>query len=185
MSEAVDARAWLTLRREHVADCRVFKAVRVERRSGLSGRTHDFFLVDAADWVNVVPVTPDGELVLVKQQRHGVEAFTLELPGGIVDPGETPAEAALRELREETGHRGHTAIPLGFVHPNPAMQTNRCHSFLARDVVFEGAQQLDGREEIDVVTIPVARMRALVREGAVTHALVIAALYLWDLHERP
>lgn len=173
-----------TVARETVAKCRVFDVDRVHRRSGLTGKTHEFFQLSAAEWVNIVAITQDGEAVLVRQERHGTEAMSLELPGGLVDPGETPAEAALRELREETGYRGLVAEPLGFVHPNPAIQANRCHSFLALDVVLEGAQRLDGREEIEVVRVPVRELREMVRLGEITHALVVTALYLLDLRER-
>jgi len=173
-----------TVDRETVARCRVFDVDRVRRRSGLTGETHEFFQLSAAEWVNVVAVTREGEAVLVRQERHGTEAMSLELPGGLVDPGETPAEAALRELREETGYRGLVAEPLGFVHPNPAIQANRCHSFLALDVVPEGAQRLEGREEIEVVRVPLAELRELVGRGEITHALVVTALYLMDLRAR-
>jgi 8-oxo-dGTP pyrophosphatase MutT (NUDIX family) len=163
--------------REPVADCRVFRVERVHRRSGRTGEEHEFFHIDAAEWVNVVPVTAEGDLVLVRQERHGICAPTLEVPGGVVEPGEDPAAAALRELLEETGYRGARAEPLGWVHPNPALQDNRCHSFLAPGVVRVGDPSLDGREEIEVVTVPLAAAADLVRRGEITHALVLCALY--------
>ena len=122
---------FVTLSRELVADCRVFKVERVKRRSQRSGLAHDFFHIDCAEWVNVVALTEAGELVLVRQERHGVEAYTLELPAGMVDYDEAPADAAARELREESGFEAKTIVPLGWVHPNPALQDNRCHTFLA------------------------------------------------------
>lgn len=181
MAQSPKLEPFQTLERETIADCRVFSVERVRRRSQATGRAHDFFHIAAAEWVNVLALTPAGEAVLVRQERHGTEAFTLELPGGIVEPGEHPSDAALRELREETGYRGLVAEPLGFVHPNPALQKNRCHSFVARGVRLEGAQALDGREEIEVVTVPLPRLRELVRQGEITHALVVSALYLFDL----
>lgn len=176
-----ELKPFVTLERELVADCRVFQVERVRRQSQESGVAHDYFHIAASDWVHVVALTRAGEVVLVRQERHGTEAFSLELPGGIVDPGETPAAAALRELREESGFAGKVAEPLGWVHPNPALQSNRCWTFLARDVVLAGAQQLDGREEIDVVLLPYRELKERVRRQEVTHALVVSALYLFEL----
>ena len=173
-----------TLSRETVADCRVFRVERLRRRSRTSGDESDYFHIAAGTWVNVLALTPEGEVVLVRQERHGTEAFSLELPGGVVDPGESPAEAALRELREETGYRGTVAEPLGWVHPNPALQGNRCWSFLVRDVVWEGPQELDPREEIEVVTAPLDEVRRQVARQEITHALVVSALCLHDLRAR-
>lgn len=172
---------FLTLERELVADCRVFRVHRLRRRSGRTGLSYDYFRLDMPDWVNVVPVTPAGELVLVRQERHGLGETTLEIPGGLVDLGETPAQAALRELREETGFSGAQAEALGWVHPNPALQGNRCHTFLVRNAALAGPPQPGHDEEIEVVLVPFEQVRALVREGRITHALVIAGLYLYDL----
>jgi ADP-ribose pyrophosphatase len=172
---------FVTLERETIASCRVFEVERVRRRSGRTGEAHDYFHIRATDWVNVVAVTPEDKLVLVRQERHGTESFTLELPGGMVDAGETPAEAALRELREETGYSGTLAEPLGFVHPNPALQHNRCFTYLARDVRLGGSQRLDSHEEIEVVTMPWNEVREAVRTGLISHALVVGALYKYEL----
>lgn len=128
------------------------------------------------DWVTVVPVTERGELVLVRQHRHGVDAATIEPPGGIVDPGEDPAASALRELREETGYEAAAVEPLGWVHPNPALQDNRCHLFLARGVRLAGAPADDPDEETEPVLFDAQAARAALEEGAITHALAVVAL---------
>ena len=107
-------RPWPDLGHETVGDFRIFKLRSVRRRSPRNGVERDFYVMDCADWVNVVAITADDELVLVEQFRHGVAAVELEVPGGIMDPGETDAVAAgLRELREETGYAGETARLLG------------------------------------------------------------------------
>jgi 8-oxo-dGTP pyrophosphatase MutT (NUDIX family) len=127
------------------------------------------------DWVNVVPITVDGDIVLVRQRRVGTQTDTLEVPGGVVDPGESPEEAALRELREETGGVPARLVPLGVVHPNPALQDNRCHQFLAVGVRL-GPPDPDDHEKIEVIVVPRARVRGWLDDGTLSHALVALAL---------
>lgn len=175
-----DLPPFTTIEHEAIFSTPVFRLERLRRRSGRSGREHDFFRVEAPDWVNVVAITRDRELLLVRQERHGALVTTLEIPGGVVDPGEDPASAALRELEEETGHRGRRAVPLGWVHPNPAILSNRCHTFLVTDAEPTGRLSPDEDEEIVVEKVPLADARRMVRDGGITHALVVAALYLLD-----
>ena len=89
---------WTALETEFLQDCAVFSVSRTLSESPRTGDRHDFFRIDSADWVNVVPITATGEIVMVRQYRHGSREITLEIPGGMVDPGETPAQAAGREL---------------------------------------------------------------------------------------
>jgi ADP-ribose pyrophosphatase len=128
------------------------------------------------DWVNVLPITADGRAVLIRQPRFGIDAVTLEIPGGIVDPGEDPLEAARRELTEETGFGGGTWRSLGSAHPNPAIQTNRVHMFVAEGVSIVGPQHLDPLEDITVELTPLDRLGNLVDEEVITHALVIVTV---------
>lgn len=127
-------------------------------------------------WVTVAAVTADGRFVLVRQHRHGVDREMLETPGGIVDPGEQPAAAALRELREETGYSGSVAEPLGWVHPNPALQDNRCYLFLARGVVEAGAPEVHDDERTEPVLLAPDAVKAAIDEGEIVHALPLVAL---------
>ena len=175
---------FITVSRERVADCRIFRVDRVRRRSTRSGETHDYFQIANPDWVNVLALTPDDEVVFVRQERHGTETVTLEIPGGMVDEGETPQATAVRELAEETGYAGGEAVDLGWVHPNPALQGNRCHTFLVPDARLAGPARPDEQEEIEVVLIPRARLGELVKSGEVTHALVVSAFYLLSLSGR-
>lgn len=152
--------------------------IRTDRaRSPRTGRDHDFYILESADWVNVIPVTPLEEVVLIRQYRHGTQENTLEIPGGIVEPGDTPEGAARKELVEETGYMDRGMTYLGYVHPNPAILNNRCHTFLARDVFMSSDQSQDDKEDIEVLLHPLSDVTRLIRENRITHALVLAAFY--------
>jgi|SoiMethySBSTD1v2_1073268.scaffolds.fasta_scaffold1712416_2 8-oxo-dGTP pyrophosphatase MutT (NUDIX family) len=172
---------WTRLASEALQDCRVFSVHRVRARSPRTGGEHDFYTIDASDWVNIVALTPDDCVVMVRQYRHGADRVTLETPGGMVDPGETPAQAAARELLEETGYASDEVVPLGGVNPNPALFSNRLHGFLARGARKVREVRNESTEETHVELVPLARMREEVRAGRVEHALVIAVAYLYEL----
>jgi ADP-ribose pyrophosphatase len=174
-------RRWTVLEAEFLQDCTVFSVSRTLARSPRTGESHRFYRIDSPDWVNIVPVTPNGDIVLVKQFRHGLDDFTVEIPGGMVDPGETPAAAAGRELLEETGYRAAEVVPLGAANPNPALFGNRLHAFLGRDVEWVSEVRPDSTEETEVLLVSPGELVELVRDGHVNHALVIAALYLLQL----
>ena len=172
---------WTRLASEALQDCRVFSVHRVRARSPRTGGEYDFYTIDASDWVNVVALTPDDCVVMVRQYRHGAERVTLETPGGMIDPGETPAQAAARELLEETGYAAEEIVPLGGVNPNPALFSNRLHGFLARGARRVREVRNESTEETHVELVPLARLREEVRAGRVEHALVIAVAYLYEL----
>jgi 8-oxo-dGTP pyrophosphatase MutT (NUDIX family) len=168
---------WIFLHSKILYACRIFTLKKEGYRSPRTGREHDFFLLDSADWVNVIPLTADGRVILVKQFRMGTKGFSLEIPGGMLDDGDHPAGAAARELLEETGYAGEEPILLGVVHPNPAIQTNRCYTYLINNVVFKTSPRQDSTEDIQVQSAPLAHIPELIRKGKITHALVIAAFY--------
>lgn len=160
---------------------KVFHVRQTRSRSPQTGRVHDFYVIESSPWVNIIPLTPEGQIVFVQQYRHGTEDITLEVPGGMVDPGDaSPLEAGRREMREETGYDTGTIIELGSVAPNPAIQNNRCYTYLALDVQPNGRPALDTTEEIDVVLVDPADVPELIISGRITHALVVAAFYLFD-----
>ena len=175
---------WEKLGQTTKAKTVVFELQSVRYRHPARGTERDFVVVRAPDWVNVLALTPDGRLVLVRQFRFGIDAFSLEIPGGVMEVGEDPVEAGLRELREETGFTGMRARLLGSVHPNPAIQSNRCHIVLVEDAVRTASLEWDTDEEIEVTTVPAEEVFALARSGAVTHGLVLNALFLFEPHWR-
>lgn len=177
---------WQRLDSETVYSCRIFSLRKDRNRSPRDGREHDFFVLDSGEWVNIVPVTPNNEVVLIHQYRHGVDEITLEIPGGMVDPHDpSPLHAARREMREETGYDSDDIVELGSIHPNPAIQNNRCHTFLARNVEKRFETQFDTTEETEVILVPSVELPSLVQQGKITHALVVTAFYWLNLfHQR-
>ncbi|MDH4264368.1 MAG: NUDIX hydrolase [Deltaproteobacteria bacterium] len=170
-------RPWKFLGSKILHSCRIFTLKMEHYLSPRTDREHDFYLLDSPDWVNVIPLTSDEQVILVKQFRFGTKDFCLEIPGGMLDDGDTPSQAASRELLEETGYGGEEPILLGTVHPNPAIHTNRCYTYLIRNVTFHNLPRQDSTEDIEVKTVPLAEIPRLIREGQITHALVIAAFY--------
>jgi ADP-ribose pyrophosphatase len=171
-------RSWKTVQREQIADCRVFSVHRQIslREHDALGETHDFYVFKPRDWVNVIAVTPENEVVLIVQYRHGVENFTLEIPGGMVDlEDESSAVAGGRELLEETGYGYDELIFLGQNHPNPAIQSNVCDTYLALGARPKTTPRFDSTEEVAIKLVPMNEIESLIRNNTISHALVVVA----------
>jgi ADP-ribose pyrophosphatase len=168
---------WRRERSEQVADCRVFKVRRDHSADPRDGRSHDFYVIEAPDWINVIPLTDDGRVVLIEQYRHGTGEVSLEIPGGMVDAGESPAAAAARELSEETGYEARGVELLGRTRPNPAIQDNWIHTFVARGVERRGEPSNAGTEQTVARVVPLERIPSLIEEGKITHSLVVVGFH--------
>ncbi len=160
--------------------------LRIDRaKSPRTHEEHDFYVLESRDWVNVIPITSDNNVVLIRQYRHGTREITLEIPGGIVERDDSPEEAARRELREETGYQASAMHLLGHVHPNPAFLNNICYTYLARDVSLVGRQEQDEKEDIEVVLRSIEDIPRLIREGQITHSLILSAFYRFYMDFSP
>lgn len=173
MSDDLD---WPLEESHHGEDLILFRARYDLRRHPRTGEAMKRIVLESVDWVNVVAIDESGRLVMIRQFRFGVGYTTLEVPGGMVDPGEQPLTAAQRELEEETGYGGGRWDYLGAVEPNPAVHDHLCHQFLARDVRRLGEQSLSGGEAIRMELMSEDAVIRAVRSGEIRHALVLSAL---------
>jgi ADP-ribose pyrophosphatase len=167
-----------------VADMGIFQVRRVQSTSPRTGEHRTVSLLTTGNWINVVALTPDEQVVLVRQFRHGTGEFTLEIPGGLIDPGEGPQQAATRELLEETGYAGSAPLPLGVVDPNPAFLNNRCFTVLVEGCRPAASPTPDDGEDIEVELMPLDSIPTAIADGRIRHALVVCAFW-WLAQARP
>jgi 8-oxo-dGTP pyrophosphatase MutT (NUDIX family) len=176
---------WPKIGSKPLGDFRIF-SLRTDRKiSPRTGAEHDFYVIESVNWVNVVAVTPDQQLVMIEQYRHGSNTVELEIPGGMMDaPDASPVATGVRELREETGYEGGEAIVIGKVFPNPAIMSNTCFTVLVRNCHRLHPVEFDHGEDLATRLMPVAVAPRLVAEGKIAHSLVVVALYHFELWQR-
>jgi 8-oxo-dGTP pyrophosphatase MutT (NUDIX family) len=176
---------WKKVGSKPLGDFRIFQLRSDRSISPRTQETHDFFVLDCVNWVNVVAVTPDQHVVMVEQYRHGSGTVELEIPGGMIDPKDASPEAAgLRELREETGYVGANPRRIGEVFPNPAIMSNTCFTVLVQNCTCLHPVEFDHGEDLITRLIPISDIPPLVASGKIRHSLVVAGLYYFDLWQR-
>lgn len=175
---------WEKIASKLLGDFRIFKLRSDVRVSPRTGKEHDFFVLDSRDWVNVIALTPERQLVMIEQFRVGSNTVELEIPGGLMDAGESPVDAAVRELREETGYEGENARVLGRIFPNPAIQSNTCFTVLVENCRCVHRVQFDAGEDLQTQLVSAADAARLVAEGRIQHSLVAVGIYFFDLWQR-
>jgi 8-oxo-dGTP pyrophosphatase MutT (NUDIX family) len=176
---------WQKISSTPVGDFRVF-TLRTDRMvSPRTGQAHDFCIIDSVNWVNVLAVTPEQQLVMVEQYRHGSNTVELEIPGGMIDAHDASPEAAgLRELREETGYAGGPGRIIGRIFANPAIMSNTCFTVLVENCRCVHPVELDHGEDLATRLVPTVDIPRLVAAGKIQHSLVVVALYYFELWQR-
>lgn len=174
---------WKQKSSKRVADCRVFKVREDFCQRESDGLEHSFFVIENPDWVNIIALTKENEVVLIEQFRHGIEEIILEIPGGMIDENEEPENAARRELLEETGFSSDEFIFLGKSRPNPAIQDNWIYHFAAVNVEKIEEVNFDEHESVITILLPFKDVKKQISDGKITHSLVVTAFYFLELNE--
>src|SRR5882724_792108 len=178
-------RSWEKRRSRPLRYFRIFTVRADTKISPLTKKEHDFFIIDSVNWVNIVAVTPDHQLVMVEQYRHGSNTVELEIPGGMMDTKDpSPEFCGQRELREETGYEGANARLIGDVWANPAIMSNKCFTVLVENCRCVHPLEWDHAEELITTLVPLAELPKLVASGKIRHPLVVVALYHFELLQR-
>ena len=176
---------WKKISTKELGNFRIFTIRSDVKISPRTGKEHEFFVLDSVNWVNVIAVTPENELVMVEQFRHGSNTVELEIPGGIMDATDTsPVATGVRELREETGYEGERAQLIGKVFANPAIMSNTCFTVLVENCQLRHDVKFDSGEDLMTSLIPVSEIPGLVSAGKIAHSLVVAAIYHFKLHRK-
>lgn len=176
---------WKKIDSKPAGDFRIF-SIRSERKlSPRTGAEHTLYVIDSVNWVNVIAVTPDNQLVMIEQYRHGSNSIELEIPGGMIDAKDaSPAAAGIRELREETGYEGERPAIIGSIRPNPAIMSNTCFTLMVENCRLKHSVEFDQGEDLITRLVPVDDLPKLVATGKIQHSLVVVALYHFDLLRR-
>jgi ADP-ribose pyrophosphatase len=175
---------WRIQSSEVIADCRIFKVRKDVVVNPRTDRPHEVFVLEQPNWVNVIPLTADEQVIMVEQWRHGSRSVQLETPGGLMNDGEIPEQCGRRELLEETGYEAGEVIKLGTVYPNPAIQANLQHYLLAKDCRKVAGLNLDQGEDINVKLAPLADVPRMIQAGEIRHGIVIGAFYWLNLYRK-
>lgn len=175
---------WKTLNSEELAKFGYFR-LRKDKCELPDGRIMpSYYTIEFGDWVNIIPVTRDKKVVLIKQYRHSIGAVTIEIPGGSIDPKltEEPQRAAQREMEEETGYTSSRLELIGTQHPNPALLSNRMHTFIAWDCEKTKEQELDPYEDIETFEVSLSELKNLIETGKITHSIILGSFLLARKH---
>ena len=173
---------WAILKRQQVADYKLFSLHKKQVRSPRTGEIREMLALQFPDWVLTLALTPQQEVIMIRQYRHGTEQVCLELPGGLVDPDDnSPQSSAQRELLEETGFAVTNIRLIGECYPQPAILNNRCFFYLAEGAVKAQRQDLDAGEDIEILTVPLKEIQAKIESNEIDHGMVLLAFFFFRM----
>ena len=168
---------WKVMRDDMHANCRIFDVHKRKMIRDSDQKEGEFYVIETNDWVNVLALTSNQEIILVRQFRYGTEEYSLEPPGGVIEKGEDPILAGQREMLEETGYSGKNPKIIGNVFANSAIMSNRCHFLLVTDVEKLGETSFDPHEELETVKVPIESLKDLVKSGDISHSIGVNAIF--------
>jgi ADP-ribose pyrophosphatase len=175
-SEHDERRSWKVIRSEPGPELILFNARFDWVENPRNQKVLRAVVLEAGDWVNVIALTPRERIVTVSQFRLGIRGLSLEIPAGLVDPGETPLQTAQRELEEETGYTAREWTPLGWAYANPAFLTNRVHTYLARDAERTGSPHMEASEDLETAELTLEEIRQAIQTGRMRNSNSLLAL---------
>ena len=172
-----DEMRWKTVSSEYVIR-EPWMTVRKDKMMLPDGRVKEgYWSLEYPDWINVIALTKSGEFIFERQYRHGLGIVEFEIPAGVIEKGETPLEAARRELMEETGFGGGNWQLFMETCQNPGTCNNITHTFLARGVEPKGERHLDDNEDIDVYLLSEAEVRGILERDEIKQSMMSAPLW--------
>ena len=176
---------WEKIDSQPRGDFRIF-TIRSDRKiSPRTSEEHEFYVIESVNWVNVIALTAEQQLVMVEQYRHGSDTVELEIPGGMMDaPDVSPETTGQRELREETGYEGTNPKIIGQIFPNPAIMSNTCFTVMLENCRCVHPVEFDHSEDLVTRLIPANDIPRLVATGKIRHSLVVVALYHFELWKK-
>jgi len=180
MSDESEKSEWLVEEEQTLLETRVANITSANVRNGRTGKEAEFYRLEFVDWVNVIAITTDQKLVMIRQFRFGSRQVETEIPGGAIEKNEDPVSAGLRELLEETGFTGNSGRIIGEVCPNPAIQNNRCYTIFVENAEKVAEQNMDEMEDIEVITMPLDKVDRGIASGEISHGLVLNGLMFYS-----
>lgn len=172
---------WELLKEENVFSCIPFKVSKKTYKEPKKGSKFEAYILDVADWANIIGINENNEVLLIRQFRFGTDLIELEIPGGVIEKGEAPLKGAIRELKEETGYLTKSIIQIGCVDSNPAIMNNKCYTFLAK-LGEKGDVNFDPNEDIESEFVTQDKIKDLLLNGKITNAYIVAAFNWYFLH---